>query len=104
MPDHFYVYPAYLGRGLSRRAGRRLPEAESIADATADEIVAAAKRLGYKAEAEPGKQYPRRCYADEGRVKVTKRAGTSKGAFLRALAAEMRRQRPPAPKPASGKR
>jgi signal recognition particle subunit SEC65 len=99
MPDHFYVYPAYLGRGLSRAAGRRLPEADAVADATADEIVAAAKRLGFKAEAEPTKQYPRRFFAYEGRVKVTKRTGTTKTAFLRAVAAEVRRQRPAAPKP-----
>jgi signal recognition particle subunit SEC65 len=98
MPDHFYVYPAYLGRGLTRRAGRRLPEAESVADATSEEIVAAAKRLGFKAEAEPTKQYPRRFFAYEGRVKVMKRDGTTKSAFLRAVAAELRRQRPTAAK------
>ncbi len=98
MPDHFYVYPAYLHRGLSRADGRRLPESEAVADATAEEIVTAAKRLGFKAEAEPAKQYPRRFYAYEGRVKVTKKAGTSKAAFLRAVAAEVRRVRPAAPK------
>jgi signal recognition particle subunit SEC65 len=100
MPDHFYVYPAYLGRGLSRRAGRRLPEAEAVTDATADEIVAAAKRLGFKAESEPAKQYPRRFYAYEGRVKVTKKGGMTKARFLRVVAAELKKQRPPAPKKA----
>jgi signal recognition particle subunit SRP19 len=94
MPDYFYVYPTYLHRGLSRSDGRRLPDTEAVADATAEEIVTAAKRLGFKAEAEPGKQYPRRFYAYEGRVKVTKKAGTTKAAFLRAVAAEVRRQRP----------
>jgi signal recognition particle subunit SEC65 len=94
MPDHFYVYPAYLGRGLSRRAGRRLPATEAVAEASADEIVTAAKRLGFKAEAESEKQYPRRFFAYEGRVKVTKKAGTTKTVFLRAVAAELRRQRP----------
>jgi signal recognition particle subunit SEC65 len=98
MPDHFYVYPAYLGRGLTRADGRRLPEADTVADATVEEIVAAAKRLGFKAEAEPLKQYPRRFYALEGRVKVAKRTGTTKTAFLRAVAAEVRRQRPAAAK------
>jgi signal recognition particle subunit SRP19 len=98
MPDHFYVYPAYLGRGLSRTDGRRLPEAEAIADATAEEIVTAAKRLGFKAEVEAGKQYPRRFYAHEGRVKVTKKGGVTKAAFLHAVAAEVRKQRPAAPK------
>jgi signal recognition particle subunit SRP19 len=98
MPDHFYVYPAYLGRGLTRRDGRRLPESEAVADATSEEILVAAKRLGFKAEVEADKQYPRRFYAFEGRVKVTKKGGTTKAAFLRAVAAEVRKQRPAAPK------
>ncbi|MCI4339614.1 MAG: signal recognition particle subunit SRP19/SEC65 family protein [Thermoplasmata archaeon] len=94
MPDHFYVYPAYLGRGLSRSDGRRLPEAETVPDLTAEEILEAAKRLGFKAEVESGKQYPRQFFTYAGRVKVTKRSGTTKTAFLRALAAEVRKHRP----------
>jgi len=94
MPDHFYVYPSYLGRGLSRADGRRLPEADAVADVTVDEIVQAAKRLGYKAEAETEKHYPRRFFAYEGRVKVTKRPGTTKTTFLRAVAADVRKHRP----------
>jgi len=94
MPDHFYVYPAYLGRGLSRKGGRRLPEAEAVAEVTTDEILQAAKRLGFKAEVEADKQYPRRFFTYDGRVKVVKRAGTTKSAFLRAVAADVRRHRP----------
>ena len=94
MPDHFYVYPANLRRGISRSDGRRLPEGEALADVTTEEIVEAAKRLGYKAEPEPDKQYPRRFFTYAGRVKVTKRKGTSKSAFLRAVAADVRKHRP----------
>ena len=93
MPDHFYVYPAYLGRGVSRKGGRRVPEADSISDLTADEIVAAAKRLGFRAEVETEKQYPRRFYDYAGRVKVTKKESTTKARFLKELAAELRKQR-----------
>jgi signal recognition particle subunit SEC65 len=93
MPDHFYVYPAYLGR-LSRRAGRRLATDEAVPDVTTDEIVQAAKRLGYKVEVEAEKQYPRRFYAYEGRVKVSKKAGVTKVAFLRAVAADVKKHRP----------
>jgi signal recognition particle subunit SRP19 len=98
MPDHFYVYPAYLGRTLSRKDGRRLPESQAVPDVTVEEIVQAAKRLGFKAEAEPEKQYPRRFFTYDGRVKVTKRAGTTKTAFLRAVAADVRKHRPAGPK------
>jgi signal recognition particle subunit SEC65 len=94
MPDHFYVYPAYLGRGLSRRDGRRLPEADALTDVTTEEILESAKRLGYRAEVESDKQYPRRFFTYAGRVKVSKRSGTTKASFLRALAADVRQHRP----------
>ena len=91
MPDHFYVYPAYLGRGLSRSDGRRLPEADALPDVTTEEILDAAKRLGFKAEVEADKQYPRQFFTYAGRVKVAKRSGLTKTAFLRAVAADVRR-------------
>lgn len=93
MPDHFFVYPAYLQRGLSRAAGRRVPSEEALSDLTAEEIVEAARHLGAKATAEPGKHYPRRFFDYGGRVRVTKTSGRSKAEFLRALAGEVRRRR-----------
>ncbi len=93
MPDHFYVYPAYLGRGLSRADGRRVPEAETLIEITSEEIVEAAKRLGFKAEVEAEKQYPRRAFDFAGRVKVSKKGGTTKARFLRQLSVELRKQR-----------
>ncbi len=92
MPDHFYVYPAYLEK-LPRAGGRRVPEAAGLVEITAEEIVEAAKRLGAKVELESTKQYPRRDFTYAGRVKVAKKAGTTKTKFLRALAAEVRRKR-----------
>ncbi|MGD0249929.1 MAG: signal recognition particle subunit SRP19/SEC65 family protein [Thermoplasmata archaeon] len=93
MPDHFYVYPAYLTRGRSRSKGRRVPEGETLVELTADEIVQAAKRLGCRAEVEADKQFPRDVPASLGRVKVTKSAGYTKAKFLRAVAAELAKQR-----------
>jgi len=95
MPDHFYVYPAYLGKGVSRASGRRVPDAESVPDLTAEQIVEAAKHLGFKAELEAEKQYPRRSFDYAGRVKVTKKGGTSKAKFLRLLSAELRKHPTP---------
>ena len=94
MPEHFYVYPAYLLRGRSRAAGRRLKSEEALTELTADEIVQAARRLGYTAVAEADKDYPRDPGAYAGRVKVTKRAGTTKARFLKLLGAELRAHRP----------
>ncbi len=94
MPDHFYVYPAYLGRGRSRAGGRRVGAEEAVPDVTAEEIVQAARRLGYTAEVEPAKDYPRDAGSYAGRVKVRKRAGTTKARFLHLVSAELRAQRP----------
>jgi len=94
MPDHFYVYPAYLAKGRSRSEGRRIPEGQTLADVTAEEIVQAARRLGCRAEVEPDKQFPRDVPSYLGRVKVTKAAGWTKARFLRAVAVELGKLRP----------
>jgi signal recognition particle subunit SEC65 len=94
MPDHFYVYPAYLGQGRSRTDGRRVGFEESVTEVTAEEIVQAARRLGYTAEVEPAKDYPRDAGSYAGRVKVQKRAGTTKARFLHLVSAELRAHRP----------
>lgn len=96
MPDHFYVYPAYLSQGVSRALGRRVPAAQSVGDVTTDRIVEAAKHLGFLAVAEPEKQYPRQFHTYAGRVKVTKKAGVSKGRSLLQIAEELKRPRPAA--------
>ncbi len=93
MPDHFFVYPAYLDRGLARAMGRRVPAAEGVTEVTVDEIVAAAQALGLKATAEPDKQYPRTFFTYGGRVRVAKREGVTKAGFLRELAQEIARRR-----------
>lgn len=98
MPDHFYVYPSYLARGASRTEGRRVPAALTVTDVTIEDLAQAAKRLGYRVEIEAGKQYPRTVPSFVGRVKVSKKAGVTKAAFLRLLAAEVEKHRP-----ASGK-
>jgi signal recognition particle subunit SEC65 len=95
VPDHFYVYPAYLDRETPRSLGRRVDESAAVADVTVEMIVAAAKSLGLRAEAEPGKQYPRDVQRFGGRVKVTKKAGMSKARALKAIASAIR-QAPPA--------
>jgi signal recognition particle subunit SEC65 len=94
MPDHFYVYPAYLARGGPRSLGRRIATPTAPAEVTVESIVAAATALGFRAEAEPGKQYPRRFYDYSGRVKITKKGGITKGTLLKRLAAELLRRTP----------
>ena len=94
MPDHIYVYPAYLVKDSSRSNGRRVPSAHAPSSATVEQIVAAAKSLGFQAQAEPERGYPRQGPGEAGRVKVTKRAGVSKTKLLRLLADEIRKLGP----------
>jgi len=93
MPDHFYIYPAYLGRGGSRSDGRRIPTALALPDLTGEEILAAVQALGYKGEVESTKHYPRAAALYAGRVKVTKHGKETKATFLRTLATELARRR-----------
>jgi signal recognition particle subunit SRP19 len=90
MPEYFYVYPAYLAKNSSRSLGRRVPAAEAPADVSVEAILDAARTLGYKAEGEPGKQYPRQFHTYAGRVKVMKKPGVSKARFLRDVARELK--------------
>ncbi len=93
MPDHFFVYPAYLAPGSPKTDGRRIAEGTTLKDVTAEEIAQAAKRLGYRAEVEGTKQYPRDVPRGAGRVKVTKRGGVPKSKFLRLVVTEIARVR-----------
>lgn len=98
MPDHIYVYPAYLAKDGSRAEGRRVPSAHAPPTATVEQILNAAKTLGFTAEAQPERGYPRQSLAEAGRVKVTKRTGVSKSKLLRLLADEIRKAGPVAPR------
>lgn len=95
MPDHVYIYPGYLAKDSSRSDGRRVPASLAAGDLTLDALLAAARALGFQAEAEPEKHYPRRFYRYEGRVKVTKKTGVSKTRLLRMLAEELRKRTAP---------
>jgi len=98
MPDHFYLYPAYFEK-VSRAAGRRVPAEDGLGDVSAEELIEAVKKLGAKVELEADKHYPRRFFTYAGRVKVTKRTGVTKAAFLKAVARELKRRRAQAARP-----
>jgi signal recognition particle subunit SEC65 len=89
MPDHFYIYPSYLN-SASRALGRRVPK-DSLprGELTLEEYLKAVKSLGFEAIIEEGKQYPRSSWKVEGRLKVTKKPGTTKNKLLKMLAAEL---------------
>jgi signal recognition particle subunit SEC65 len=89
MPDHFYIYPSYLN-SPSRALGRRVPKAGTIhAELSLEDYLKAVKSLGFEAVIEEGKQYPRAFWKLEGRLKVTKKPGTTKGKLLKMLSDEL---------------
>lgn len=96
MPDHFFVYPAYLDKTGSRADGRRVDAALAVADVTVEMIVEAARRLGFTAQAEPDKHYPRQVHRFGGRVKITKKAGVTKVEAIRRIAKAVKDAAPPA--------
>jgi signal recognition particle subunit SEC65 len=96
MPDHYYVYPAYLTKGAPRSLGRRIAAEAAVAEVTLEEIVAACRQLGLTASAEPDKHYPRQYHRWAGRVKVTKKVGVPKTRMLREIASMLHRQKGPA--------
>ena len=93
MPDHFFVYPAYLDRAVPRSHGRRVPTTAALTEVSAGEVVEAARGLGFTAEAEPDRQFPPTFFTYAGRVRVTKRPGTSKTRALLEIATEVARRR-----------
>lgn len=98
MPDHFYVYPAYLAAGATRRGGRRVPAASSVkGEISLDQMAEAARALGYEVEVEEGKSYPRTFWQGSGRLKVQKKGTDPKTAFVRRLAQELQRRSPTPP-------
>jgi signal recognition particle subunit SRP19 len=86
MPDHFYVYPAYLDKTGSRTDGRRVGAPLAVAEVTVEMIVEAARRLGFTAQAEPDKHYPRQVHRYGGRVKIAKQSGVTKVEAIRRIA------------------
>ena len=95
MPDHFFVYPAYLRKKGSRREGRRVGAEAAVGEVTTEQIVEAARRLGYQAVAEAEHHYPRQAHLFEGRVRITKKGDVTKSGFLRDLARVLRELPPP---------
>lgn len=89
MPSHFYVYPTYLKKGHSRAEGRRVALEQGVpGELSAEDLATACRALGVEATVET-RQYPREPWRQEGRVKVTKKEGIRKEAFLEDLSREL---------------
>ncbi len=75
----------YFNSSLSREKGRRIPLDIAVKDPKLEELIEAAKRLGYSPEPETVK-HPKRMWSPSGYVSIEKRAQIKKGAAISEVA------------------
>ncbi|MFX0172837.1 MAG: signal recognition particle subunit SRP19/SEC65 family protein [Candidatus Hodarchaeota archaeon] len=85
---HYFVFPEYLDKSLTRREGRRLPFSEAIDNPRLLEIKLAAEKLGYDYELRDNASYPRQWWESKGLILIEKR--TSKLNTLREISSEIK--------------
>ncbi len=83
-------WPQYFDAKRSRSKGRRISKKFAIEKITTNDILKAAKNLGYEAHFEKGYLYPRTWWDDPGRVSIDTK-GKKKSKVLIDLAKEMKR-------------
>ena len=83
-------WPQYFDAKRSRSKGRRIPKKFAVEKITTNDILKAAKRLGYEAHFEKGYQYPRTWWDDPGRVSIDMK-GKKKSKVLLDLAKDMKK-------------
>ena len=87
---YLIFWPQYFDAKRSRSNGRRLPRKFAIDKVNLEEIVKAAKNLGYNAEIERSYKYPRTWWDDPGRVSIDTK-GKKKTKVLLEVAKEIKR-------------
>lgn len=71
--DHLILWLNYFDKRLSRREGRRVKKDIAVFEPTLEELINAAKKLGYKeVESNPNARYPRRWYERSAYIMIEK--------------------------------
>ncbi len=70
------IWLDYFNSAIKRSGGRRVPLSSAVRDPTLDELVHAAKGIGYSPEPQEG-YYPRRSKVKSGYVSLTKKVSKS---------------------------
>jgi signal recognition particle subunit SRP19 len=81
----FVLWIDYFNSTYSRENGRRVPQNKSVKDPTLEELVEAARRLGYNPEIVAAK-YPSRMLIPSGYVSIEKRSGEKKPKIITEVA------------------
>ncbi|MFX0185279.1 MAG: signal recognition particle subunit SRP19/SEC65 family protein [Candidatus Hodarchaeota archaeon] len=86
---HYFVFPEYFDKSLSRREGRRLPLSEAIEKPRLLELKLAAEKLGYDYELRDNAAYPRQWWQKKGLILIQKKE--SKLKTLREISSEIQK-------------
>lgn len=73
--DHYIVWLDYFNKSLSKRKGRRVKQQLSVFDPTLEDLIEAAKSVGYQLPLEDTNdhaRYPRRPFVRSGYVMLPK--------------------------------
>ncbi|UCE13321.1 MAG: hypothetical protein JSV04_14190 [Candidatus Heimdallarchaeota archaeon] len=71
---HFFVFPEYFDKGLTRKGGRRLSLEDALENPTLTELRLAAEKLGYDYEIQEDAAYPRHWWDQKGLILIEKKA------------------------------
>lgn len=85
----YVIWPAYFDASISRSLCRRVPLGLSVRNPRAEQIVEAARRLGWSAVIEPG-SHPALWWRKTGKVIVDPGKPMRKSEVIRALARIMK--------------
>ncbi len=86
--DHVIVWLDYFNKAYSRRQGRRVRKDLAIFEPKIDELIKAAKALGYEEiEVNENARYPKRWYQRSGYIMIDK--DDSKEVIIQELAKEL---------------
>ncbi|MFX1256753.1 MAG: signal recognition particle subunit SRP19/SEC65 family protein [Promethearchaeota archaeon] len=85
-------WPQYFEAKRSKSNGRRLPKNLAIEKVTTNEILKAARKLGYQAEKEGTFRYPKTWWENPGRVAINTK-GKKKSKIILEIAKEIRKMR-----------
>lgn len=70
---HYFVFPEYLDKDLTRKEGRRLPLKHALENPTLTELRLAAQKLEYKFEIRENAAYPRHWWDRKGLILIEKK-------------------------------
>jgi signal recognition particle subunit SRP19 len=88
--DHYIIWLDYFNRSLSRHKGRKLKRESSVFDPTLQDLIDAARSIGYDPPQEDTNdhaRYPRRPFVRSGYVMLPKKE--NKSALIRAIAEKL---------------